>query len=298
MIDSKNASIEEIQHALEDRNYISERGIAMSILLALKLSKPLLIEGPAGVGKTEIAKVMASVLNADLIRLQCYEGLDASHALYEWNYQRQLLQLKLEEHSSKTIEEKEKHIFSDHFLLKRPLLKAITSDEQSVLLLDEIDRADEEFESFLLELLSDWQISIPEIGTIKAHHIPFVVITSNRIRELSEALRRRCLYLWIDYPTLQKEIQIIRMKIPGIDETLAREITVFMHEIRQMDLDKKPGVAEALDWAAALSALHFNHLDASLIEDTLGIVLKDWQDQRVVKDALSDILEKTGVKIK
>jgi MoxR-like ATPase len=298
MIDSKNASIEEIQHALEDRNYISERGIAMSILLALKLSKPLLIEGPAGVGKTEIAKVMASVLNADLIRLQCYEGLDASHALYEWNYQRQLLQLKFEEHSSKTIEEKEKHIFSDHFLLKRPLLKAITSDEQSVLLLDEIDRADEEFESFLLELLSDWQISIPEIGTIKAHHIPFVVITSNRIRELSEALRRRCLYLWIDYPTLQKEIQIIRMKIPGIDETLAREITVFMHEIRQMDLDKKPGVAEALDWAAALSALHFNHLDASLIEDTLGIVLKDWQDQRVVKDALSDILEKTGVKIK
>lgn len=298
MIDSKNASIEEIQQALEDRNYISERGIAMSILLALKLSKPLLIEGPAGVGKTEIAKVMSSVLSADLIRLQCYEGLDASHALYEWNYQRQLLQLKLEEHSSKTIEEKERHIFSDHFLLKRPLLQAITSDEQSVLLLDEIDRADEEFESFLLELLSDWQITIPEIGTIHARKIPFVVITSNRMRELSEALRRRCLYLWIDYPTLQKEIQIIRKKIPGIDDKLAQEITVFMHEIRQMDLDKKPGVAEALDWAAALTALHFNHLDTSVIEDTLGIVLKDWQDQRVVKDALSDILQKTGVKMK
>lgn len=290
--------LEEVVQALNDEGYISDRQISMSILLSIKLNKPLLVEGPAGVGKTEIAKVMSKILDRRLIRLQCYEGLDASQSLYEWNYQRQLLQLKLEERSDKTVEEKEAHLFSEEFLLKRPLLSAITSEQPSVLLLDEIDRADEEFESFLLEVLSDWQISIPEIGTIKATHIPFVVVTSNRVRELSEALRRRCLYLWIDYPTIEKELEIIKRKVPGLDAELAAEITHFMHQVRQMELDKHPGVAEALDWAKALSELHFEHLDQDLIEDTFGIVIKNWQDQRAVQTSLTELLEQTRVSMK
>ena len=209
-----------------------------------------------------------------------------------------MLHIKLEEHSGKSVEEKEKTIFSDEFLLKRPLLRAITHDKSPVLLIDEIDRADEEFESFLLEVLSDWQITIPEIGTISATRIPHVVVTSNRMRELSEALRRRCLYLWIPYPDFDKELAIVRGKVPGIDKKLATEITAFMQEIRQQKLEKIPGVAETLDWAMALASLHLTHLDKNIIEQTLGVILKDWQDIRHTQDSLSELWEKLGVRSK
>lgn len=290
----KNEGLQHIQQMLYEQGYITEPSIVMSVFLAKELRKPLLIEGPAGVGKTEIAKVMSRALNTDLIRLQCYEGLDATHAIYEWNYQQQLLHLRMDEQSSKTLEEKERDIFSERFLLRRPLLQAITHHKAPVLLIDEIDRADEEFESFLLEVLSDWQISIPEIGTIKASHIPQVIVTSNRVRELSEALRRRCLYLYISYPEFEKELQIVRSKVPGIDEDLSRQICAFMQEVRQMRLEKVPGIAETLDWAMALSALHIDHLDKSIVESTLGIVLKDWQDIRHTQDSLSELFEKVG----
>ncbi len=290
----KNEGLQHIQQMLYEQGYITEPSIVMSVFLAKELRKPLLIEGPAGVGKTEIAKVMSRALDTDLIRLQCYEGLDATHAIYEWNYQQQLLHLKMDEQSGKTLEEKERDIFSERFLLKRPLLQAITHHKAPVLLIDEIDRADEEFESFLLEVLSDWQISIPETGTIKASHIPQVIVTSNRVRELSEALRRRCLYLYISYPEFEKELQIVRSKVPGIDDDLSRQICTFMQEVRQMRLEKVPGIAETLDWAMALSALHIDYLDKSIVESTLGIVLKDWQDIRHAQDSLSELFEKVG----
>ena len=280
---------------LLEQGYITDDSVAMSVFLSLQLDKPLLIEGPAGVGKTEIAKVMANALQTDLIRLQCYEGLDATHALYEWNYQRQLLHLKMVEHNNQPVEEKEKTIFSDSFLMKRPLLQAITHNKKPVLLIDEIDRSDEEFESFLLEVLSDWQITVAEIGTIKASHIPQVILTSNRTRELSEALRRRCLYLYIDYPGFEKEWMIVRNKVPAIDTKLAEQITGFMQQLRTIKLEKTPGIAETLDWAAALSALHIDHLDKNIIEQTLGVVLKDWRDTRHVQMSLSELMEKTGV---
>ena len=258
-----------------------------------------MVEGPAGVGKTEIAKVLSAAYRSKMIRMQCYEGLDASHSLYEWNYQKQLIHLKMVESENLTIKEKEKAIFSEDFLLKRPLLQAITSaEDQPVLLIDEIDRADEEFESFLLELLSDWQISIPEMGTIKANKIPQVVITSNRTRELSEALRRRCLYLWIDYPDFEKEVNIVLLKNPGINKQLASQITQFMQEVRKLRLDKVPGTAETLDWAKALASLHIDHLDREVVSQTLGLVLKDWQDTRHLQDSLSELLEKVGVTTK
>lgn len=280
---------------LETQGYIADRSIAMSIFLAMQLGKPLLVEGPAGVGKTEIAKVMANALNTNLIRLQCYEGLDATHALYEWNYQHQLLYLKMEEGQQKESAELQKSIFSDTFLLKRPILQAITQETSPVLLIDEVDRADEEFESFLLEVLSDWQVTIPEIGTIKAKHKPHVIITGNRVRELSEALRRRCLYLWVSYPTFEKELAIVKNKVPDIDPTLGIQICQFMQELRQLKLEKAPGVAETLDWATALASLHFTHLDKAVVEDTLGVVLKDWQDMRHVQDSLSELFDKVGV---
>ncbi|WP_242674842.1 AAA family ATPase [Niastella populi] len=270
----------------------------MSVFLSLQLNKPLLIEGPAGVGKTEIAKVMANALKTDLIRLQCYEGLDAAHALYEWNYQRQLLHLKMTEHDTHTIDEKERTIFSEPFLMKRPLLQAITHSQKPVLLIDEIDRSDEEFESFLLEVLSDWQITIPETGTIRATYIPQVILTGNRTRELSEALRRRCLYLYIDYPDFDKEWLIVKNKVPGIDAILSEQITRFMQELRKMKLEKTPGLAETIDWAMALSALHIDHLDKTIIEQTLGVVLKDWQDTRQVQLSIDELLAKTGVHTK
>jgi len=287
--------LKDIKKMLYEQGYITDDSVAMSVFLSLQLNKPLLIEGPAGVGKTEIAKVMANALQTDLIRLQCYEGLDATHALYEWNYQRQLLHLKMVEHNEQPVEEKEKTIFSDSFLMKRPLLQAITHNKKPVLLIDEIDRSDEEFESFLLEVLSDWQITVPEIGTIKATHIPQVILTSNRTRELSEALRRRCLYLYIDYPDFEKEWTIVKNKIPGIDTKLAEQITGFMQQLRIIKLEKTPGIAETLDWAAALSALHIDHLDKNIIEQTLGVVLKDWRDTRQVQMSLSELMEKTGI---
>ncbi len=280
---------------LLSQGYITDDTVAMSVFLSLQLNKPLLVEGPAGVGKTEIAKVMANALETDLIRLQCYEGLDATHALYEWNYQRQLLHIKMTEQNSQSLDEKEKTIFSDSFLMKRPLLQAITHHKRPVLLIDEIDRSDEEFESFLLEVLSDWQITIPETGTIKATHIPQVILTGNRTRELSEALRSRCLYLYIDYPDFEKEWLIVKNKVPGIDAKLAEQITLFIQQLRSMKLEKTPGLSETLDWAMALSSLHIAHLDKNIIEQTLGVVLKDWRDIRDVQMSLSELMEKTGI---
>lgn len=301
MIDSKadhiigNLQLTDISSLLAEQGYIADEVVSMSVFLSLKLNKPLLIEGPAGVGKTEIAKVMASALQTDLIRLQCYEGLDATHALYEWNYQRQLLHLKMVEHNQQSLDEKEQTIFSDDFLMKRPLLKAITHHQKPVLLIDEVDRSDEEFESFLLEVLSDWQITIPETGTIKATHIPQVILTGNRTRELSEALRRRCLYLYIDYPDFEKEWLIVTHKIPGIDAKLGEQICRFMQQLRLLKLEKTPGIAETLDWVRALSALHIDYLDKTIIEQTLGVVLKDWRDTRQVQLSLNEFLQKTGV---
>ena len=280
---------------MEQQSYIADEAVTMSVFLSIKLNKPLLVEGPAGVGKTEIAKVLAKGLNTDLIRLQCYEGLDAAHALYEWNYQRQILHLKMAEQEKQTTQEKEMTIFGEAFLLKRPLLQAITHHQAPVLLIDEIDRSDEALESFLLEILSDWQITIPEMGTIRAQHIPHVVLTGNRTRDLSEALRRRCLYLFIDYPDFDKEWAIVQSKVPGIDRQLAREITCFMQHIRKIKLEKVPGVAESVDWAAALAELHIAHLDREIVEKTLGVVVKDWQDTRQVQLSLSELLDKTGV---
>jgi MoxR-like ATPase len=286
--------LKKVQELLQSQGYISDSSIDMSIFLAMQLQKPLLIEGPAGVGKTEIAKVMAKALNTDLIRLQCYEGLDSTHALYEWNYQHQLLHLKMMEREEISKNDLAKSLFGEDFLLKRPLLQAITHHKSPVLLIDEMDRADEEFESFLLEILSDWQITIPEIGTISAKHIPQVIVTSNRVRELSEALRRRCLYLWMDYPDFEKELHIVRTKVPQADKQLAEQICLFMQELRQESLEKIPGIAETLDGARALAALHFNHLDKEIVESTLGIILKDWRDIRQTQMSLSELLETVG----
>ena len=288
----------QIRQMLEKQNYVADSAIVMSVYLAKTLQKPLLVEGPAGVGKTEIAKVMAKALDTDLIRLQCYEGLDANMALYEWNYQRQLLHIKLEEGSDKSLTERESTIFSEDFLLKRPLLQAITHHKPPVLLIDELDRSDEEFESFLLEILSEWQITIPEIGSIRAKEKPYVILTSNRTRELSDAVRRRCFYLWMDYPDYEKELAIVRSKVPGIDLRLAKQICIFMELIREQKLEKVPGVAETLDWARSLVMLHQDHLDPEMVKATLGIVFKDRMDIEHIKDSLADFFDKVGVKIK
>lgn len=287
--------LSQIKEMLQEQGYIDDGAIAMSIFLAMKLEKPLLVEGPAGVGKTEIAKVMAQALKTELIRLQCYEGLDSTHALYEWNYQHQLLYLKMQESRGRDVKALEETIFSDKFLLKRPVLNAITHPEKVVLLIDEIDRADEEFESFLLEVLSDWQVTIPEIGTIKATSKPQIILTGNRTRELSEALRRRCLYLWIDYPTFEKELAIVKAKVPEMDRKLGMQICAFMKELREMKLEKTPGISETIDWARALAGMHLTHLDKQIVEDTLGVVLKDWQDMRHTQDSLSELLKRTRV---
>jgi len=294
----QNTELERIQRLLEQQGYIADRSIVISVYLAITLRKPLLIEGPAGVGKTEIAKVMAQALETDLIRLQCYEGLDANMALYEWNYQRQLLHLKMDEHSTRSLEERESHIFSEAFLLKRPLLQALTHPQAPVLLIDELDRADEEFEAFLLEILSEWQITIPEIGSIKTDNPPYVILTGNRTRELSDAVRRRCFYLWIDYPDYEKELAIVRNKVPNIDTTLAEQICRFMELIRQQKLEKVPGVSETLDWGRSLVVLHQNHLDPEIVSETLGIVFKDHNDVRQVRESLTDFLARLGVGMK
>ena len=264
---------------MEGQVYIADAALATALYLSMALGKPLLIEGPAGVGKTEIAKALANALGTKLIRLQCYEGLDATTALYEWNYPKQLLHLKLEESSPASEAEKEAVIFGEGFLLKRPLLQAITEHERApVLLIDEIDRSDEEFEAFLLEVLSDFQVTIPEIGTIAATHRPHVVLTSNRSRDLSDALRRRCLYHWIDYPSLEKELEIVRAKVRTIDESLSRQLTEVIQSTRTMGLSKVPGVAETLDWANALVALQATELNDEIMAETIGCFLKDETD--------------------
>lgn len=274
---------------MEASAYVTDREVATAVFLATTLQKPLLIEGHPGVGKTEIAKVLAHILGTELIRLQCYEGLDAASALYEWNYPRQLLHLKLEEGGTSSLAERERSLFSEAFLLKRPLLAAITHpDRAPVLLIDEVDRADEEFEAFLLEVLSDFQVSIPELGTIRATHRPVVVLTSNRSRDLSEALRRRCLYAWIGYPSFDKELRVVRARVPGLSERLARELTAFLQALRTRRLEKIPGVAESVDWGLALVALHADHLDEELVQATLGCVLKDERDLATVGAALAD----------
>ena len=282
--------VRQIQCLLEEQVYIADAAIATALYLSMALGKPLLVEGPAGVGKTEIAKALANALNTRLIRLQCYEGLDATTALYEWNYPKQLLHLKLEESSTASEAEKEAMIFSEAFLLKRPLLQAITAhDRAPVLLIDEIDRSDEEFEAFLLEVLSDFQVTIPEIGPIKATHRPHVVLTSNRSRDLSDALRRRCLYHWIDYPSLEKELEIVRAKVPAITAGLSERVTQVMQATRAMSLSKIPGVAETLDWANALVALQAPDLNEEVIAETLGCFLKDESDIATFKAELPRI---------
>jgi MoxR-like ATPase len=250
--------------------------------MALALEKPLLVEGPAGVGKTESAKVLAATLDAPLIRLQCYEGLDAMAALYEWNYPRQMLYARMTETGAATLEERDAHIFSERFLLRRPLLEAITQDRSPVLLIDEVDRADEAFEAFLLEVLAEWQITIPELGTIHARHKPHVILTSNRTRELSDALRRRSLFCWIPYPSLEQEMDILHARVPGLSERLARQIARIMQMLRDLEMQKAPGVAESLDWAMALMSLHRDCLDMATVERTLGCVLKVHEDYAVV----------------
>ncbi|HWN14647.1 MAG TPA: MoxR family ATPase [Candidatus Dormibacteraeota bacterium] len=282
------AEIEKIQQMMESADYVTDPAIATSVHLAMILKKPLLIEGHAGVGKTEIAKVMSRMLHANLIRLQCYEGLDAAQALYEWNYPKQLLHIKLEESTTHSLREKEATIFSEPFLIRRPLLQAISQDgKPPVLLIDEVDRADEEFEAFLLEVLSEFQVTIPEIGTLKATHPPYVILTSNRVRELSDALRRRCLYLWVDFPGFEKEVRIVMRKVPGVNEALARQISRFMESLRSIRLAKVPGVAETLDWAQALASLHADHIDEELVIETLGCVLKDADDVKRFKRELT-----------
>ena len=287
------STIEDVEQRLRERKYIGDRGLATSIFLALKLEKPLFIEGEAGVGKTEAAKVMADVLGARLIRLQCYEGIDLAHAVYEWNYPRQLLHIRLMgEGEDRRAAERE--IFSSEFLLRRPLLDAIDNDDATppVLLIDEIDRSDEEFEAFLLELLSDFQVSIPEIGTIKAKRAPLVVITSNRTREVHDALKRRCLYHWIDYPDLEKEVEIVRARAPEAADGLAREVAGLVQGLRSMDLYKVPGVAETLDWARSLAALGATRIDSTLVNATLGAALKYQEDVERVREQLPALVEK------
>jgi len=287
------STIDDVEERLRERRYIGDRGLATSIFLSLKLDKPLFIEGEAGVGKTEAAKVMAEVLGARLIRLQCYEGIDLAHAVYEWNYPRQLLHIRLlDERDDRRLAERE--IFSHEFLLRRPLLDAIDNDDAipPVLLIDEIDRSDEEFEAFLLELLSDFQVSIPEIGTIKAKRTPLVVITSNRTREVHDALKRRCLYHWIDYPDLEKEVEIVRVRAPEAAEGLARDVAALVQGLRGMDLYKVPGVAETLDWARSLAALGATRIDASLVDATLGAALKYQEDVARVREQVPALVEK------
>src|ERR1700675_3520623 len=285
--------IRTIQALMEGADYVTDAAIATSVYLGMTLKKPLLIEGHAGVGKTEVAKVMARMLETNLIRLQCYEGLDAAQALYEWNYPKQLLHIKLEESTEHSLQQKEAAIFSEPFLIKRPLLQAITqAPTPPVLLIDEIDRSDEEFEAFLLELLSDFQVSIPEIGTIKAKRAPFVVITSNRTREVHDALKRRCLYHWIDYPDLEKEVEIVRARAPEAAAGLAREVAALVQGLRGMDLYKVPGVAETLDWARSLAALGATRIDSALVNATIGAALKYQEDLERVREQVPALVEK------
>ncbi len=273
-------TIDELERALRAADYLPDRGLATALFLSLALEKPVLLEGEAGVGKTEAAKALATALDARLIRLQCYEGLDVAHAVYEWNYPRQLLHIRAAQEG--TVREAE--LFGPDFLIRRPLLEAIDSDEPVVLLIDEVDRADEEFEAFLLELLSDFQVTIPELGTIRARRRPAVVVTSNRTRELHDALKRRTLYHWIEHPGFERELEIVKLRVPGVPERLAAEAAAFVRGLRVLELAKPPGVAETIDWAQALSALGRQELDAEVVEQTLGSVLKYREDIEAVRD--------------
>ncbi len=281
-------TIEEVQASLASQNYLCDRSLATVVFLALRLGRPLLLEGEAGVGKTELAKALASSLGARLIRLQCYEGLDVNTAVYEWNYPAQMLNIRLQEARGVADKMQAHDIFGPEFLVRRPLLEALEPSPNGippVLLIDEIDRADEEFEAYLLEILSDFQITVPELGTIKAEHPPRVVLTSNRTREVHDALKRRCLYHWIDYPTPQREFEIVLARVPSASEPLARQVVAFVQRLRQADLTKVPGVAETLDWAAALLSLGAKELTAEVVDETLGVVLKYEEDVRHVKGA-------------
>ena len=295
-------SVDDLQALLEQQRYIADRGLATAIYLSLKLQRPLLLEGEPGVGKTEVAKILASAFDTELIRLQCYEGLDVSHAVYEWNYSRQLLEIRMMEAGGAVDRgQAARELFTEAFLIKRPLLQAITNGAGSgrapVLLIDELDRADEEFEGYLLELLADFQITIPELGTIRAVTPPIVVITSNRTRELHDALKRRCLYFWIDYPDFDKELRIVTTKMPEASVRLARQVTAFIQELRTTELYKAAGVSETLDWIAALVALNRQELDRPTIEQTLGVVLKNQEDIQSMRGRISDVLDRARIRM-
>ena len=294
---SQPTSIDQVQNLLRDQQYVADRGLAVAIYLALTLQRPLFLEGEAGVGKTEIARSLARGLGTELIRLQCYEGLDVNQAVYEWNHTRQMLEIRLLE-SSGDIDRASatEDLFSERFLIKRPLLQAIdeSREKSPVLLIDELDRADEEFEGFLLEMLADYQVTIPELGTYRAVHPPVVIITSNRTREIHDALKRRCLYYWIDYPDFQKELQIVSTRMPEAPRRLAQQVTGFIQELRETELYKIPGVSETIDWTAALMALNQTELDAQVIDDTLGIMLKYQDDIELVRgEPVRNILERS-----
>tara|TARA_B100000745_G_scaffold138096_1_gene90222 strand:+ start:6053 stop:6988 length:936 start_codon:yes stop_codon:yes gene_type:complete len=290
-------SIEDVQSLLREQRYISDRGLAVVLFLSLKLQRPLFLEGEAGVGKTEIARSLAQGLKTDLIRLQCYEGLDINQAVYEWNHARQMIEIRLMEATGSVDQEAaSRDLFDERFLIKRPLLQAIDKDRDrpAVLLIDELDRADEEFEGFLLELLSDFQITIPEIGTYTAKHPPIVLITSNRTREIHDALKRRCLYHWVDYPDYQKELQIVTTRLPDAPRRLAEQVTGFIQELRETELFKIPGVSETIDWATALMALNQTALEPQVIEDTLGIMLKYEEDIALIRgEPIRSLLERS-----
>lgn len=276
-----------LTQTLRDHDYIADRGLATSLLLAMKLGKPLLLEGEVGVGKTELAKTVAAMLGRELIRLQCYEGIDIHHAVYEWDYARQMLFVKSVGAGDASSDD---DLFGPRFLLERPLLRAIRSGDQCVLLVDEIDRADDEFEAFLLELLGDFQVSIPEVGTVKANSRPIVILTSNRTRELHDALKRRCLYTWIGFPDANREVEIVRSRLPGVSQALAHQVVQAVHRLRAMDLEKLPGVAETIDWAESLDAVGATTLESEVALDTLGAVVKDRDDLEFTSKSIQDVI--------
>jgi MoxR-like ATPase len=283
-----HGSVEDLQEALRGERYLSDRGLATAIYLAVSLDKPLLLEGEAGVGKTEVAKALASLLSRQLIRLQCYEGIDASQALYEWNYSRQLIAVRAMQDA--TAETRVEDLFGPEYLVERPLLAAIRAGSKAVLLVDELDRADDEFEAFLLEVLSEFAVTIPEVGRIVAEEPPAVVVTSNRTRELHDALKRRCLYHWIDHPTLDREVEIVRTRAPEVSETIARDVAGAVAKLRSFDIAKRPGVAETIDWANALAFLGASRLDEETAEATLGAVLKDHEDQELASARIAEVV--------
>jgi MoxR-like ATPase len=283
------SSVDDVEGALREADYLPDRGLATAVFLALAMERPLLLEGEAGVGKTDVAKVLAQILGAQLIRLQCYEGIDAAQALYEWDYSRQLLYIRALQEGEADVRERLSELYGPHFLLERPLLRAVRAGRSAVLLVDELDRADDEFEAFLLEVLSDYTVSIPELGTIAAEDPPVVVVTSNRTRELHDALKRRCLFHWIDFPYLEREVQIIQLRVPGVSERLARSVAAAVGRLRDLDLVKRPGIAEAIDWARALALLGADEVAGEAGRDTLGWAVKNRDDIRRVEAALPEL---------